>query len=675
MTRPLLFALSALALTPPAAAQLTGRPLPHPVFPPPQFEAAITAGTRTRTGEPGPTYWQNRAAYTLRATLDPTTNVLRGEGTIRYRNASPNELPFLVLKLRQNLHREDALRNRRVEITGGISLSGFTVGGRPVAEVTEGAPEPGRYRIDGTILTLALPEPLAPGAEVELAMNWQFRIPAAGAPRMGQDGEVYYIGYWYPQVAVYDDVYGWDTDQYLGLAEHYMGYATYDVTVTAPAGWLVWATGELQNIDEVLPLEIRRRLDRARTTDEIVRVVRENERQAGTSTARGEGGQLTWRFRAENVRDFAFASSNRYVWDATRALVDGGDGTRDTVGIHAFYRPDRTTWRRAAEFARFSIEHLSETIIPYPYPHMTAVEGLIGGGMEYPMMTLIGVTRDDESLFGVTYHEIAHMWFPMIVGQDETAYTWMDEGLVSYNTNVGTDAFFDGSAPNRPEVDAWARNAQFHYFLAGTGYAVEPMRHNDQFPIGGGTQQVDPVQGAARVVASYSTPALLLRAIEGIYGRTRFLEAYQTYARTWSYKHPYPWDLFHSFEATLGEDLDWLWFPTLFETWTVDQAVGAVEQRADAVRVVVRDLGLAPMPAPVRVTYADGTTAEQTVPVATWLAGETEAALTFPAGTVRRVEIDPGGYLPDIDVTNNVWEVEQPVNSGASTSAPGGSGE
>jgi aminopeptidase N len=286
---------------------------------------------------------------------------------------------------------------------------------------------------------------------------------------------------------------------------------------------------------------------------------------------------------------------------------------------------------------------------------MTAVEGLIGGGMEYPMMTLIGGARNDQSLFGVTHHEIGHMWFPMIVGSNEKAFTWMDEGLTSYNTNVGFGDFFDGSAENRPAVDAWARGRQAHYFLAGTGFAVEPMRHNDLYPLGGGTPQVDPVQNASRGVASYSTPAVLLRAVEGLYGRDRFLEAYREYARRWAYRHPYPYDLLNTFEDVLGDDLDWLWTPTLFETWTVDQAVAAVEEAPQGVRVTVEDRALAPMPMPVTVTYADGRTETQTVPVQTWLGGARTAVLTFPPGDATAVVIDADDYLMDADRSNNTW--------------------
>ena len=653
LTAATLVLLAAAGSLPTAAAQ---RPRPYPVFTPPALQRAIDAQTRTPDGRPGPRYWQNTAAYTLDARLDAATMTLTGRGTVAYRNASPDTLAFLVLSLRQNVHAAGVPRNRPVAVTGGLTLGRLAVDGRDAAE-TGGLPEPGQYRIDGTVLTLRPAAPVLPGATVTLAAEWAYPVPpAAGAFRQGQDGEVVYLGYWYPQMAVYDDVDGWHTDPYLGMAEHYMGYADYDVSLDVPAGWLVRGTGTLANPDEVLTPETRRRLAQAMETDAVVHVVTEAER--GRATLADARGRAVWRWRAESVRDFALSTSAAYVWDATHATVDQTrgllPGAPARVAIHTLYRPGTAAWARSAEFERASIEHLSRLVMPYPYPAMSAVEGLISGGMEYPMMTLVGGPRTDQSLFSVIYHETSHMWFPMIVGSNETAFTWMDEGLTSYDQNWGITDTFDGSSPDYPRVDAWARGRQAHFRLAGTGEAVEPMRHNDRFPVGSGSPQVDPVGGSARTIASYSTPAVMLHALETLVGRDRFLAAYRDYARTWAFKHPTPGDFFGRIEAGLGEDLDWLWTPQLFETWTVDHAVGDVAPGPDGLRVVVRDLGLAPFPAAVAVTYADGRTERRTVPVETWLGGATEATLTFPAGVPSRVEIDGASAVLDVDLSNNV---------------------
>ncbi len=620
-----------LAVGAPAVAQ-DERPIPYPIDLPPMFERALNLETRTLTGEPGPAYWTNTASYEIDVTLSPETRTLRGSQTITYENNSPDDLRQLYVHLRQNLHREGTIRNRKVEVTGGMQVSGVSVQGKPLIE------QPGRgaagYRVDATVMRIDLPEPLAAGESVELEMQWSFVVPR-NAPRMGTeaDNDVFYLGYWYPQMAVYNDLEGWRAEPYQGNGEFYMGFADYDVNITVPEGWLVAATGELQNPDEVLSETVRERLDEAAHTQDIVSIVGEDERQPGTSTTTSDTGLLTWHFSTENMRDFAFGASDRYVWDATSA-----DTGEDTTMIHALYRPGTASWDRAAEFAQFSVEHLSDYFTPYPWPHMTSVEGVVPGGMEYPMITIMGGDRTDETLFSVTYHEIAHMWFPMLVSQDEKTYTWMDEGPVSFATNEGRVAFFD--------QDSWDPLRQEYYQIAGSGLEVKPMRHGDEYPHG----------TRARIVAGYNKPAVAFHALRGLVGQDAFQEAFRTYIERWTYKHPEPWDLFHTFNEVLNKDIDWFWRSLFFETWTLQHALGDVVETDEYVEVTVIDEDRMPMPAPVRVTYTDGSTEEKTAPVDPWLEGETSQSLEFPAGEVQRVEIDPERFLPHLDRTALVWE-------------------
>lgn len=635
--RPFVRLLALLVVLAPAAHAQQPRPIPYPVMPPPAFERALANGTRSPDGRPGPKYWTNTADYTLEATLSPATRLLRGHATVVYHNRSPQPLRNAVVHLRQNLNAEGVIRNRPQRLTGGVRLGGVTYEGQPLLE--QGSLRTPGYAVDGTLMRLALPAPIPAGGKATFTFAWSFEVPEAGAPRMGQDGEVFYLGYWYPQFAVYNDLVGWAADPYMGNGEFYMGYGTYDVRLTVPEGWVVGATGTLQNPEEVLSAQTRERLARAARTRETVSIVGEDERRAGTSTATSPTGALTWHFKAADVRDFAFGTSDLYVWDATSARVGDrdGDGRDDTALIHALYRPGTTAWNRSAEFSRFTIEYLSEALLPYPYPHMTAVEGIIGGGMEYPMITLIGGARSDRSLFGVTIHEIAHMWFPMIVGQNEKAYTWMDEGLTSFNTNDGASAFF--------KTDAWDGAEASYYLIAGTGAEVESMRHGDLYPPG----------SPARGIASYGKPALAFHALRGLVGKERFEAAYREYARRWAYKHPEPYDLFNTFEDVLGQDLDWFWRTLFYETWTLDHAVADVVSDGNAVVVTVADRGLSPLPVPLRVVYADGRVEEQTIPVDVWLGGARQATARFPAGTVQEVVIDPAKVLPDVDRSNNTW--------------------
>lgn len=633
-----LLLLAALVAAPAAQAQSwmqsdpAPRPVPYPVLEEPGFEAAVLTGTRTRTGHPGPDYWMNDVSYVIDATLSPASRMLRGRATITYANNSPDTLFVLPIHLRQNLNSEGVVRNRPQKISGGVRVTDVMWNGAPLVERTS-LRQVG-YVTDGTIMTLRGTDPVAPGGQAQVALSWTFQIPEVGAPRMGTDGEVFYLGYWYPQVAVYDDVNGWTADPYMGNGEFYMDFADYDVRVTVPDNMVVGATGELMNRPDVLSEQTISRLRQAADGDDVVHVVTAADLEAGDALVDSPSDMLTWYYRADQVRDFAFAASTRYVWDATRAVVDAA-GNR--AMIHALYRDGTPAWDRSAEFARYSIEFLSDQIdMPYPWPHMTTVEGIIGGGMEYPMMTLIGGTRNDRRLFGTTFHEIGHMWFPMIVGQNEKQYTWMDEGLTSFNTAEASADFWD--------EDSWDPARQSYYFIAGTGMEVEPMRHGDRYPVG----------TPARGIASYNKPAVALNALRGMLGQERFYEAYTEYARRWAFKHPQPHDLFNTFEDVLGQDLDWFWTTMLFETWTLDQGIASVVSLDSGVEVTVEDFGLSPFPTPVRVTYRDGTTANEWIPVSTWLGGARGATVTFPPGDIERAEIDPDRFLPDVDRSNNV---------------------
>ena len=633
----ILTSLALFALIASSAFAQTNRPIPYPVFTTAEFDRAVEHGTRTLTGEPGVDYWTNTADYTIQTQIDIQTNMLTGQAAVTYNNNSPDTLEFVVVHLRQNLHKEGAIRNRPQQVTGGMKLHSIHYGDIPIGK-RENNDGPGFFE-RGTVLGIWLPQPIVPGTSADFRFEWEFEIPKAGAPRMGQDGEVYYIAYWYPQFAVYDDVNTWKADQYQANGEFYMGYGNYSVDITAPEGWLVAATGTLQNPDKVLSKQVRDRLKKL-DRDTITHVVKENEREPGLSTAKGSDGMLTWTFDAEDVRDFAFGLSNKYVWDATIANVGDadGDGVDDSSVIHSLYRPGTSSWERSAEFGRFSVEHLSEILFPYPYPHMTAVEGIIGGGMEFPMITLIGGGRTDRSLFGVTYHEIGHMWFPMIVGQDEKSYTWMDEGLTSFNTTEGSSAFFDSYD--------WKPSRQSYYFIAGRTAERPPMLHADEYPYG----------TPARGIASYSKPAVAMHALRGVLGDETYWKAYREYAKRWMYKHPQPYDLFNTFEDVSGQDLDWFWTSMLYNTWTMDHAIGQIEETDNEITVQIVDKGLVPMPSPVTITYVNGESRTETIPVEVWLGDATESTLRFPPGVIESIEIDKGEFLPDVDRSNNVWK-------------------
>ena len=622
-----------------SAGASAGRAMELPVFE--AFEAALANGTRTRTGAPGPRYWQQWAEYRLSGELNPVSKRLTGKGTITYHNRSPNTLPVVYVHLLHNIFSPGARHNTDIPwAVEGVELERVAAEGT-VLRAGEGE-GPG-YRVNGTILEIRLPEPLEAGGKTELAIDWRLRVPPDGAPRGGQDGEVYFISYWYPQMAVYDDVNGWQIDQYLGNAEFYMGYGDYEVDLTLPEGWLVNGTGELVNAEDVLSAQTRARLDSAATAGEVVRVVREEDRGPGKATAPGRDGKLTWRFRARNVRDFAWGASAKYLWDAVPAATGDADGDSrpDTAMVHAFYRPEMRSshWDQSARYGKHSVEFLSEFLWPYPYPHMTAVDGPTScGGMEYPMMTCIGGTWDTLGMYEVTVHEIAHMWFPMLVGSDEKRFAWMDEGVSQFNQSQAMPDFFKG-------FDDEARNREPYVSLAEVGGEVELMRHGDRYP-----------GYNAYGTASYYKMATVMVALRGVLGAETFNRGLREYGRRWEYKHPQPQDLFNTFEHVSGQDLSWFWRTWFYETWKLDQAIDTVVTTGDSVEVVVANRGRAPMPVPLVVTRDGGAVDTVTVPVTVWLDGLKRTTVTLarePA--IKSIEIDPGRQFPDLDRGNQQY--------------------
>ena len=631
------------ASAPPApAAAAPARPVPYPVFETKAFALAVARGTRTRTGEPGPNYWQQSARYRIDAELVPSTSQITGRESVRYFNHSPDTLRSVWVFLNQNLFAPTSPRVVPTPVTGGMEILRVAAGGRPLVRADSGA----GYSVEGTTMWIGLPKPLSPHDSLDLDIAWAFQLPPDGAPREGSTGDVLMVAYWYPQLAVYDDVNGWQKDPYLGGAEFYMGYADYEVNLSVPQGWLVAATGELTNAQEVLSQQTRDRLAEARRGASVVHVVRETDRGAGRNKATNTGfdGVLIWRFRAHNVRDFDWGTSSKYLWDATIAAVgDRDDDHRpDTTVINTFYRPDarKWAWDRSGEYERNVVEFLSSYLWPYPWPQMTALEGPTScSGMEYPMLTCIGGPRVTLALYSVQVHETAHMWFPMQVGSDERRYAWQDEGLTRFNQAQGMQAFFKG-------FDRERISRENYLDLAKTDGEVPLMRPGDQYPYG----------TPAYSIASYDKMSTNMSTLRGLLGSDAFLSAYRTYGLRWQYKHPTPYDFFNTFNSLAGRDLGWFWRTWWYEVWTLDQAIASATVVGDKLVVTIEDRGLAPMPVRLVVTRTDGRVERRELPVEAWLAGarQQQIALDNPQ-TVARIEIDPEQLFPDIDRSNNRW--------------------
>ena len=626
------------------------RPIPYPIDIPDAYLFAQQRGTRTTDGTPGEDYWQNYASYTLHAELVPETHTVYGSAQITYTNNSPDDLDVIVVELAQNLHKAGTPKYDITEITGGVDLTKIMANGSELGETTatarwiEGA---SGFINEGTQLYIFPNEIVESGGTIDLEFEWSFVVPEQGASgRMGRSRDnLYFIAYWYPHIAVYDDVYGWFYDPFLGNAEFYHGFADYELTVTAPREWIVMGTGEFLNPDETLsPIMLERYLG-AGTTDETIVIADFDELER--ATADSDDGKLTWRFVSDKVRDVAFSATLESRWEGSRTPVGDltGNGQTDYTRINTFYRDTAPLWEDQTEYARHSITFLSDYLnMPYPWPHMTSVEGadIIGGGMEFPMITIIGDynTAGATRLYGVTAHELAHMWFPMIVSTNERRYTWIDEGHTSYHTNEANIDFFG--------PDRFDRRDTFSGYLqiAGSDFEGEIMRWSDfHYP------------GPAYGVASYPKPASVLYALRGVLGDELFMEAHLEVLERWKYKHPYPWDIFNTFEDVSGKDLSWFWRAWYYETWVLDQSIADVYEESGETVILIEDIGNVPMPVHLKVTFEDGSTYNNTYDVEYWLQGQrTKEIRVSEQQEVVKVEIDPEGLFPDVNRQNNRWE-------------------
>ncbi len=585
---------------------------------------------RLASGRPGPGYWQQRADYRIDATLDPGTETLRGTERITYRNNAPESLPHLWMHVEQNICAKESLTNLLnqpplvfLSTAFDFSCQGFD-GGLVLESVkVNGADAP--YRVTGTTMRIDLPRPLSAGASLTIDIAWHFRIPPYGAGRMGHDGTLYELGQWYPRMAVYDDVKGWNAEPYIGAGEFYLEYGRFEVNLTVPWNYVIAATGTLRNADDVLTPAQRERLARARTSATPIAIIGD---EVGTEATRPEAvGTQVWRFSADSVRDFAFAAAPNFRWDAS-----GYDG----ILVHTYYRPSATRWPEANRMARETVKYFSEQWMRYPYAQVSSVEGPIEG-MEYPMITFDPAGPSREELQWVVAHEIGHQWTPMVVGSNERLYPWMDEGFNTFIDLANSAKYFAGTA-------------------YGDSIEVHPLHLYPDHAVAGVEQPMitPPVESRDLFWTGYQKPALMLQTLRyQVLGKEAFDPAYRDYLRTWAFKHPTPSDFFRLMRDDTGVELDWFWRDWVYGTARPDIAVQAIDNGEKGATVTLVNKGTMRLPILLRLTFADGSTENVKLPAEAWNLGSTFIYRVAKGKQVTRAEVDPDQQLPDTDRGNN----------------------
>jgi len=619
------------------------------------IQRAYAAGTRDSLGTPGPNYWQLWMDYTIHARLDPESSTVTGRETALIHNNSDTMMSAVQLRLDQNLFRANVPRTDPVpEITGGMHLTRLTFNG----QIVDLNPPPMRrrrsvqapevalaaYGIDETTARITLPHPIPAHGTGTLQAEWSFKVPLVASgrgERMGRWADsLFQVAQWYPRVAVFDDLRegGWDTDPYLGSSEFYNNFGHFDVTLDVPAGWLVGATGVLQNPDDVLTSQVRQRLSHVLDSDSTRTIVGPDERGPGKATAAGD--RLTWHFVADTVGDFAWATSNHYEWQATRATIPG----RGPVPVNILYVPnDVARYADAGPTTRHALEFYSKLWMPYAFPQLAVVDGP-ETGMEYPMLIMSAV--------GAADHETGHQWWPMMVGTNETWYGFMDEGFNQYMNILSADdrrgqpADLDGLGQRYGEVSGDEREA--------------PLMWDANYG------------GPMYSFQAYGKAPMMLSMLGGVVGDTAVWRAMSGYARAWRFKHPSPWDYAFFMDHALGRDLGWFWYYWLFTTESVDGSIQNVTRSGGRTTVTVRQDGQMPSPVVLQVEFAadgppirmmdnatkvDDHNVVVRWPASVWFSGSRtfQADLDFGPRPIEEITFDPHCRFPDNDPSDNIW--------------------
>jgi len=617
----------------------------------PQFYPYTGNDFRSASGEPGPKYWQNRADYKINCTLDTATNILNGDVEITYTNNSPDNLKFVWLQLDQNIYKKDSRASATTTETGGRWANNAFTDGYVIKAVSIDNSNKGynpKYTVSDTRMQVWLQDALkASGGKIKMGIKFEFKVPQYGTDRMGRlntkNGTIFQIAQWFPRLCVYDDVQGWNVLPYLGAGEFYLEYGDIEYTVNLPSNMVVVGSGELVNPQECFTSNQLKKYNDAKGSDKTVVIRSENE--INDKNAQPKKSTSTWKFKIQNARDVAWAASRAFILDAAKINLPSGkkalamsaypvESTRDKKG---------NDWRRSTEMTKGSIEHYSSKWYEFPYPAAVNVAGIVGG-MEYPGIVFCSSSSVGSGLWGVTDHEFGHTWFPMIVGSNERKYAWMDEGFNTFINDLSTEAF------NKGEF------AQQSFFDNPTSSFMIKYTFGDKMD--GLFNEPDVIQQENLGTAAYNKPSQMLHALrELVLTPERFDAAFREYISRWAFKHPTPWDFFHSMENVGGEDLAWFWRSWVFNNWRLDQSVKGVTYvkslPANGAEITIENLEKMPMPVTVYIRESNGKEHTVNLPVEVWQRGPSWTFGVPTTSEITDIVLDPDKKLPDWNRTNN----------------------
>jgi Peptidase family M1 domain len=607
---------------------------------------------RSAKGTPGALYWQNSASYLIHAMLSEKDTSVAGDVTISYTNNSPDQLEYVWLQLDQNIFNPSSRSVAATRYPGDyFSVLGNKNGGYQIKDVTitqGGKTYTVEPIITDTRMQLRLFTPMSSkGGQISIKVNFSFQIPHDGAGRFGRqytkNGVIYQIGQWYPRMCVYDDVEGWNTLPYMGLGEFYCDYGNYEYFITAPSEMIVYGSGDLQNPTDVLTATEIKRLALAAGSDKTITIIGADEVMKPSSRP-AANGNLTWHFKMENTRDVGWAAGKGMIWDAAKINLPSG---RKAVAMSCYPLESigDTAWTRSTEYLKASIEIYSKNFFEYPWNHAVSSAG-ITGGMEYPGMIFNNYQETKARLWFLIAHEIGHNWFPMIVGSNERKYMWQDEGFNSYINYIATDLFNKGEYVN--DSSYYEKG-----FFASRDYNQFMQYQDPLITMSDAMNEQQHYQFYGKTAYGLN----LLRTV--VVGKERFDYAFRKYTEAWAFKHPAPYDFFHSINNAAGEDLNWFWKEWFFTTWKLDQAITRViyvnNDPSQGALITIENKAKMIMPVIIKLVELNGKAETIQLPVEIWQRGGSWT-FKYPSSTkIDKVILDPENVLPDTDRKNNVW--------------------
>lgn len=596
---------------------------------PKNIEAAYQNGTRSTDGKPGKNYWQNTADYKLNVLFAPDTRLISGVEDINYVNNSPDTLKQIWFKLYPNLYKKGAPRASRIspaDVSEGLIIDTMWINNKPV--------ERGAMIVDATNM-MVRNQLLAHGQNIQFRIKYHYTLNKGSHIRTGEvEPNADFIAYFFPRVAVYDDIDGWNTFPYNGLQEFYNDFCNFDVHITVPKNFIVWATGDLQNCNEVFTPKYCQQIQQAIVSDEITTIIDTTDTNQNITADRPFN---TWHFAAKDVTDFVFAISDHYIWKSSSLVVD--PITQRRTRVDAVFNPKHKDYFEVINDARKTVESMSYRFPkwPYPYPHETVFDGL--DQMEYPMMVNDNpVEKRDESI-ELTDHEIFHTMFPFYMGINETKYAWMDEGWATI-----------GEWLISPMIDSTIEDK----------YGVAPYEMNAATEADVPITTLSTLQnGTSYFLNSYPKPAFGYLYVRDMLGDSLFTKALHYYIEQWHGKHPVPYDFFNCMNAGSGKNLNWFWKRWFFDNGYPDLAIASVTSKLKSYNIVIISKGSKPVPVDITITYADKTTSKIHRSIEAWEKGNHSITITVP--TLQKIIKVELGSLYDVDVNkaDNIFIVKK----------------